>query len=217
MKKMMLTVVMLIVVALAGNAQRIASQDYIDGTAYIFLEDGSYRLARDLPSANYRSGLTIEQCIAERQGERMAALARRYRVDPNADAYGYGMYGGVYGGYVPYGAEGSSFYIGNSHWGVSTSSSNYGGYKRSSTGINIGGFHIGTSSAKYEQPTVATPNYTRSANTSSASYQAQKKADAKKAVARYSQMRSAGVVNGSTKTNTSSNSTTTAPTGMWMY
>lgn len=212
---MMLTVVMLIVVALAGNAQRIASQDYIDGTAYLFLENGMRIAARDLPSANYRNGMTIEQCIAERQYERQAAEARRYRVDPSYDVYGYGAYG-VYGGVPYYGATGSSFSIGNGHWGVSTSSSNYGGYKRSSTGIKIGSFHIGTSSAKYEQPTVATPNYTRSANTSSASYQTQKKADAKKAAQRYSQMR-AGVVNGSTKTNTSSNSTTTAATGMWMY
>jgi hypothetical protein len=208
MKKMMMLLVMLTVVVVA-NAQRIASQDYIDGTAYIFLEDGRRIAARDLPSANYRSGYTIEQCIAERQYERQAAEARRYRVDPSYDVYG--MYGGVYGGYIPYyGAEGSSFSIGNSHWGVSTSSSNYGGYKRSSTGINIGGFHIGTSSAKYEQPTY------RGTSTSSASYQAQKKADAKKATARYSQMRANGVVNGSTKTNTSSN-TTTAPTGMWNY
>ena len=196
--------VMLTVVVVA-NAQRIASQDYIDGTAYIFLENGMRIAARDLPSANYRNGMTIEQCIAERQYERQAAEARRYRVDPSYDVYGYGvgMYGGVYGGY--YGAEGSSFSIGNSHWGVSTSSSNYGGYKRSSTGIRIGSFHIGSSSAKYERPTtVATPSYT-----------AQKKADAKKAAQRYSQMR-AGVVKGSAKTNTSSN-TTTAPTGMWMY
>ena len=125
------------------------------------------------------------------------------------------MYGA--GMYPYYGATGSSFSIGNGHWSVGTSTSNYGGYKRSSTGIKIGSFHIGTSSAKYEQPTVATPNYTRSANTSSASYQAQKKADAQKATARYSAMRNAGVVKGSTKTNTSSNSTTTAPTGMWMY
>lgn len=211
MKKMMILLVMLTVVVVA-NAQRIASQDYIDGTAYIFLEDGRRIAARDLPSANYRSGYTIEQCIAERQYERQAAEARRYRVDPSYDVYGIGMYGGVYGGYVPYGAEGSSFSIGNSHWGVSTSSSNYGGYKRSSTGINIGGFHIGTSSAKYEQPTYAT----RGTSTSSASYQAQKKADAKKATARYSAMRNAGVVKGSAKTNTSSN-TTTAPTGMWNY
>lgn len=210
MKKMMLTVVMLIVVALAGNAQRIASQDYIDGTAYIFLENGMRIAARDLPSANYRSGMTIEQCIAERQYELASKEARRYRIDPSYDVYG--MYGGVYGGgmYPYYGAEGSSFSIGNSHWGVSTSSSNYGGYKRSSTGINIGGFHIGTSSAKYEQPTY------RGTSTSSASYQAQKKVDAKKATQRYSQMRANGVVKGST-TNTSSNSTTTAPTGMWMY
>lgn len=205
--------VMLTVVVVA-NAQRIASQDYIDGTAYIFLEDGRRIAARDLPSANYRNGMTIEQCIAERQYELASKEARRYRVDPSYDVYG--MYGGVYGGYIPYyGAEGSSFSIGNGHWSVGTSTSNYGGYKRSSTGIKIGSFHIGTSSAKYEQPTVATPNYTRSANTSSASYQTQKKADAKKAAQRYSQMR-AGVVNGSTKTNTSSN-TTTAPTGMWNY
>lgn len=197
--------VMLTVVVVA-NAQRIASQDYIDGTAYIFLENGMRIAARDLPSANYRTGYTIEQCIAERQYERQAAEARRYRVDPSYDVYGYGV--GMYGAgmYPYYGAEGSSFSIGNSHWGVSTSSSNYGGYKRSSTGIRIGSFHIGSSSAKYERPTtVATPSYT-----------AQKKADAKKATARYSQMRSAGVVNGSTKTNTS-NSTTTAPTGMWNY
>lgn len=206
MKRTLITMMMLVVVMMAANAQRIASQDYIDGTAYLFLEDGRRIAARDLPSANYRSGMTIEQCIAERQYERQAAEARRYRVDPSCDVYG--MYGaGMYGGYIPYyGAEGSTFSIGNSHWGVSTSSSNYGGYKRSSTGIRIGSFHIGSSSAKYERPTtVATPSYT-----------AQKKADAAAATKRYSQMRANGVVKGSTKTNTSSN-TTTAPTGMWMY
>lgn len=208
MKRTLITMMMLVVVMMAA-AQRIASQDYVDGTAYLFLEDGRRIAARDLPAANYRSGYTIEQCIAERQYELASKEARRYRVDPSYDVYGYGA--GMYGGYMPYGSEGSSFSIGNSHWGVSTSSSNYGGYKRSSTGIRVGSFHIGTSGAKYEQPTYAT----RGTSTSSASYQAQKKADAKRATARYSQMRSAGVVNGSTTTNTSS--TTTAPTGMWNY
>ena len=207
MKRTLITMMMLVVVMMAA-AQRIASQDYVDGTAYLFLEDGRRIAARDLPAANYRSGYTIEQCIAERQYELASKEARRYRVDPSYDVYGYGA--GMYGGYMPYGSEGSSFSIGNSHWGVSTSSSNYGGYKRSSTGIRVGSFHIGTSGAKYEQPTYAT----RGTSTSSASYQAQKKADAKRAT-RYSQMRSAGVVNGSTTTNTSS--TTTAPTGMWNY
>ncbi len=199
MKRTLITMMMLVVVMMAANAQRIASQDYIDGTAYIFLEDGRRIAARDLPSANYRSGYTIEQCIAERQYELASKEARRYRVDPSCDVYGYGV--GMYGAgmYPYYGAEGSSFSIGNSHWGVSTSSSNYGGYKRSSTGIRIGSFHIGSSSAKYERPTT------------------QKKADAAAATKRYSQMRANGVIKGSTKTNTSSNSTTTAPTGMWMY
>lgn len=210
MKKMMLTIVMLMTVALAGNAQRIASMMMEDGRGVMYLEDGRKIFTDLLPEANYRTGETIEQSIARTQYERAADEARKYRV-PNNNC-GYGMYGGVYGGYVPYGAEGSSFSIGNSHWGVSTSSSNYGGYKRSSTGINIGGFHIGTSSAKYEQPTYAT----RGTSTSSASYQAQKKADAKKATKRYSQMRANGVVKGST-TNNTSNSTTTAATGMWMY
>jgi hypothetical protein len=207
MKRTLITMMMLVVVMMVANAQRIASQDYVDGIPYIFLDNGMRYDARDLPAANYRNHLTIEECIAERQYEQQAALLRRYRIN----AYEYGMYGGFYGGYVPYGAEGSSFSIGNSHWGVSTSSSNYGGYKRSSTGINIGGFHIGTSGAKYERPTTATRGTT---STSSASYKAQKKADAKKATARYSQMRSAGNGQTSTKATTTTKDTTSA---MWMY
>ncbi|MBR1600349.1 MAG: hypothetical protein IJ677_02090 [Alphaproteobacteria bacterium] len=200
MKRTITMLVMLVVVVFA-SAQRIAEQRYENGQAVLYLENGQRILAGSLPRANYRAGETIESSIVRTAYERAVAEAAKYRVDVPC-----GYYGGYYGGYIPYGGSGHTFSIGNSHWGISSSSSNYGGYKTKSTGIRIGSFHIGTSSAGYSRAD------------SSASYEAQKKADAQKATARYSAMRANGVVkNGSTTTNTSSNSTTTAPTGMWMY
>lgn len=176
MKKFMFFAVM-VMVAMVANAQRIAEQRYENGAAVAYLENGQRVLMSELPAARYRNGETIQQSIARTQYEDAVAYSSRFRVN----SYDYGMYGGMYGMYPVYGGESSSFSIGNEHWGFSTGSSSYGGYKTSSTGVRIGGFHIGGSKS----------GYTRSSST--ASYEAQKKADAKVAAKRYSQMKTAGV------------------------
>ena len=187
MKKMMFIFVMLVMVVMNASAQRIAEQRYENGVAVAYLENGQRVNMSDLPAARYRNGETIQQGIARTQYEDASAYAARFRVTTNN--YGYGMYGGYY---PVYGGSGSSFSIGNEHWGFSTGSSEFGGYKTSRTGVRIGGFHIGTSNS----------GYTRSSST--ASYEAQKKADAKVAAKRYSQMKTAGVTtsasNGNSKT-----------------
>ncbi|MBQ8482271.1 MAG: hypothetical protein IJ532_07035 [Alphaproteobacteria bacterium] len=212
MKKTMTLLVMLVVVMMA-NAQIIT--DMAPGILY--LSNGTKVYTSQLPMAQYRLNATIQQCIAETQAEAYAREARHYQVSPNA-VYSGGVYGGMYGG-VGFGATGSSFSIGNSHWGIESSSSNWGGYQTKSSGIRIGSFHIGSSSAEYVQPTVATPSYTRSADTSSTSYQARKKADAAAATQRYSSMRSKGVVGNGTTTTTNTTSTYTTSNGsnLWNY
>lgn len=171
--KKMIFFVMMVMVAIVANAQVITDMD----VNYIYLSNGTKVRYTDLPDAHYHLHASIQECIAETAYNKYAEEARHYRVPVGA---GYGYYGaGMYG--VPvYGGESSSFSIGNEHWGVSSSSVNYGGYKMSSTGVRIGGFHIGGSKSGYSR-------------TSSASYEAQKKADAKVAAKRYSQMKTAGV------------------------
>ena len=183
MKKMILFAIVAMF-AMVANAQRIAEQRYENGMAVAYLENGQRVLMSELPAARYRNGETIQQSIARTQYEDAVAYSSRFRVN----SYDYGMYGGMYGMYPVYGGEGTSFSIGNEHWGVSSSSSNFGGYKTSSTGIRIGSFHIGTSSAGYTK---------------------QKKADAKAAAQRYSQMKSAGVTASSSNGNGNTNSANT--------
>lgn len=175
MKKMMFFV-MMVMVAIVANAQVITDMD----VNYIYLSNGTKVRYTDLPEAHYHAYATIEQCIAETAYNKYAEEAKHYRLPVGA-----GMYGaGYYGAYPVYGGESSSFSIGNEHWGVSSSSANYGGYKMSNSGIRIGGFHIGTSKSGYSR-------------TSSASYEAQKKVDAKVAAKRYSQKKAAGVTTAS--------------------
>lgn len=217
MKRTITMLVMLVVMVMVASAQIITDME----PGVLYLSNGTKVYTSTLPAAHYRLNATIEQCIAETQYEAYAREARHYQVSPNA-VYGGGMYGigvaGIYGG-VGFGATGSSFSIGNGHWSVGTSSTNYGGYKTKTTGIKIGSFHIGTSSAKYEQPAVSTPSYTRSVDSSSVSYEAQKKADAKKATTRYSQTRRSNVNNGQTTTKkvTTTSRDTASSANMWMY
>ena len=185
---------------LGANAQRIASMDMVSGQHMLFLENGVAVNTRDLPGGvQYHVGMTIEQCIMRSQQEAYAANARRYQM-PIGAGYGAGM---MYGGYPMYGATGTTFSVGNEHWGFSTSSSNYGGYKTSSTGLRVGSFQIATSSAGYSQPTAST----RGTTTVSPE---QKKADVKAATARYSNMRSSGVVNSGSVQKTTTTSTTSS-------
>lgn len=187
MKKMMFFVVML-VCAVVANAQRIADMGMENGQRVIYLENGQKIFSSSIPNSNrFRRGETIQQGLARTQYEDYSAEAAKYCLTSNTYGYGYGaaMYPAVYGGMYPvYGGESSSFSIGNEHWGVSSSSSNYGGYKTSSTGVRIGGFHIGGSKSGYTHQ-------------SSASYETQKKVDSKAAAQRYSQMKAAGVTTAS--------------------
>lgn len=210
MKRTVVMMLMLVVMVMVASAQVIT---YIEPDA-IYLSNGTKVYTSQLPPAHFRLHATIEQCIAETQYNSYQKEARKYQLTPGA-VYGGGMYGmgmiGMYGG-VGLGTTGSTFSIGNGHWSVGTSSTNYGGYKTKSTGIKIGSFHIGTSSAKYV-------NQYNTRSDSSASYQIQKKADAKKAAQRYSQTRTTGVTNNS-QTSTTQKATTTAKDTtrrMWMY
>lgn len=214
MKKFFM-VISMVVMAMVSNAQIITDMDMESGEPILYLSSGQKVMRSTLPRANYHVGATIEQCISETAYRKYAEEARHYQMP--AGGYGAGI---MYGGYpVVYGGSGTSFSIGNEHWGFSSSSSNYGGYKASSTGVRIGSFHVGTSSAGYSQPTTSTPSYTRSA--SSASYEAQKKADAKAAASRYSNMRNVnGSGNGSVNktTRTASNLKTASNGGnLWNY
>ena len=196
MKKFMFFVVLFVMSAVAVNAQeiisigagqiRLANGVVIDGTK---IENPHLlRVGEDINAGLAR--IAQQTAMRRRQEAMNAAYTDMYAAMSGA-YYGGGYYGGAYyGGAVApvapvYGGGSSSFSIGNDHWGFSTSSSNYGGYKSSSTGVRIGSFHIGTSNSGYSQPTMATPSYTRS----SASYEAQKKSDAKAAAKRYSAMK----------------------------
>lgn len=208
MKKMMFIFVMLVMVAMSANAQRIAEQRYENGVAVAYLENGQRVNMSDLPAARYRNGETIQQGIARTQYEDASAYAARFRVN---NSYGYGMYGA--GMYPVYGGSGSTFSIGNEHWGFSTGSSEFGGYKTSGTGIRIGSFHIGTSKSGYTQP-----SYNNGTSYEAAPTASQKKAAAKAAAKRYSQMRAAGVTsNGNTNSNSNSNVTTSTGASVLLY
>ena len=148
--------IVMLVVAMTANAQRIASMCMENGHSVIYLENGMKLDARAIPNAHrLHVGETIEYGQARIASDDYYREAIKYQVPVNT-----GMYG-MYGVAVPvgiYGGTGSSISIGNEHWGFSTSSSNYGGYKTSSTGIRIGGFHIGTSKAGFTKPTAERSN-----------------------------------------------------------
>jgi hypothetical protein len=173
MKKFFM-VFMVVVIAMVANAQVITDIVRENGsTAWVYMNNGQKVRYESLPrGVHYERGYTPEQCIQRSAANAYYDEMQHYQLPVNA---GYGMYGAVGVPVGIYGGTGSSISIGNEHWGFSTSSSNYGGYKTSSTGVRIGSFHIGTSNAGY---------------TSSSSYETQKKADAKAATTRYSNMKS---------------------------
>lgn len=197
MKKMMFIFVMLVMVAMSANAQRIAEQRYENGVAVAYLENGQRVNMSDLPAARYRNGETIQQGIARTQYEDASAYAARFRVTTNN--YGYGMYGGYY---PVYGGSGSSFSIGNEHWGFSTGSSEFGGYKSSGTSLRIGSFQIGSTKSGYTQP-----SYNNGTSYEAAPTASQKKAAAKAAAKRYSQNRANATATDSNVTTTTSDGT----------
>jgi len=198
MKKMFFAIVM-VMVAMVANAQRIAEQRYENGVAVAYLENGQRVNMSDLPAARYRNGETIQQGIARTQYEDASAYAARFRVN---NSYGYGMYGGYY---PVYGGSGSSFSIGNEHWGFSTGSSEFGGYKSSGTSLRIGSFQIGSTKSGYTQP-----SYNNGTSYEAAPTASQKKAAAKAAAKRYSQNRA-------NATATDSNVTTSTGASVLLY
>ena len=204
MKKFMFFAVM-VMFAVVANAQVITDMD----VNFIYLSNGTKVRYSDLPDAHYHAYATIDQCIAETAYNKYAEEAKHYRLPVGA---GYGA--GYYGAYPVYGGESSSFSIGNEHWGVSSSSSNYGGYKTSGTGIRIGSFHIGTSKSGYTQP-----SYNNGTSYEAAPTASQKKADAKAAAQRYSQMKATGVTRSSSNGNSNSNTTlkTNSGTSVLLY
>lgn len=147
MKKMFVLFCMLIGMSTMVEAQVITRIKQVTGSeTWVYLSDGRKVLYDTLPQGVfYSEGKTIEECIALAAYKKYADEASCYQLPVGA-----GM-AGIYGMYPILGGNGTSFSIGNEHWGFSTSSSNYGGYKTSSTGIRIGGFHIGTSSAGYSK------------------------------------------------------------------
>jgi len=191
MKKMMFIFVMLVMVAMSANAQVILEQRYENGAAVAYLDNGERVYMSDLPAARYRNNESIQQGIARTYREDAAAYAARFR-----RSAGYGV--GMYGAYPIYGGEGSSFYIGNENWGFGTGSSEIGGYKTSGTNLHIGSFQIGSTKSGYTQPTTG---YTRGTSYEAAPTASQKKAAAKAAAKRYSQMKAAGVTNNGTNSN----------------
>lgn len=190
MKKMMFFVVML-VCAVVANAQRIADMGMENGQRVIYLENGQKIFSSSIPNSNrFRRGETIQQGLARTQYEDYAAEASKYCLTSNTYGYGAAMYPAVYGGMYPvYGGSGSTFSIGNEHWGFSTGSSEFGGYKSSGTSLRIGSFQIGSTKSGYTQP-----SYNNGTSYEAVPTASQKKADAKVAAKRYSQMRTAGGV-----------------------
>lgn len=182
MKKMMLFTVM-VVMAMVANAQRVVN--IYQGWAY--LDNHQKVQICNLPCAGnwVRIGYTIEESYAMAVQEAAMREEMMYMSSPEVAAAG--MYGagmtGMYGMPI-YGGSGSSFSIGNEHWGISTSSSQYGNYKRSATGLRIGSFNVGMSNAGYTQPTTATSPYTTATSgltRGTAAYENQKHADARAA------------------------------------
>ena len=160
MKRMFLMLTMLLGVVMAANAQYITNISPRDG--FVYFSDGS-AVSYDLVSTEMaRRGLSIGHL---RTGETLEGGMRRLAADqyrkeierrglntpPAYSPYDYG-YGYGAGVVAPmFGGGGFSFSIGNGKWGVSSSSSNYGGYQMKSGGIRIGNFHIGGSSSGYSK------------------------------------------------------------------
>ena len=183
MKKMLFMVFM--VVAMVANAQEIVSM----GCGEIMLQGGVVLDASRIPNSHLlRGGEDINYGIQRAamlvaQRRRMeaakAAYSDMYATMAAGAAYGGACYGGVAPVAVGGGYESSGFSIGNSHWGVSTSSSKCGAYESGSTNIRVGGFHIGTYNSGVSR--------------------AAKKAAAQQATARYSMKKNNVAASGNTR------------------
>lgn len=201
MKRTMMFVVMLVGMVICASAQYITKISPRDGVIYMsngatvsYEAVAAQMAAQGLRADQLRPGETLQYGAARMATENYTREVERRGMNTPANIYG-GMYGGMYGGVMPVlGTSGSSFSIGNEHWGFSTSSSNWGGYKTSSTGLRIGSFQVGGSTSGY---------------VGDSSYTARKKADAKTAAARYSATRSN---NNKVSGNSSSTRTTTTNT-----
>lgn len=154
MKKFFVMMVMLMAMVMSANAQLITDMGMISGEAVVYLEDGRIIPLSCLPRAVYHAHATIQECQAETANRMMAERARHFN----------GMYTGVYGAgmYPMYGGKSSSFSVQTKNVGFDTYSSEYGGYKSSSTGFRWGDVNVRMSNSGYSNST-ATPSYTRSA------------------------------------------------------
>lgn len=152
MKKMFFIVMMLVVAVCSGSAQYITRMDPYEDV--IYFSNGAEMQYSVLQAHMAQMGLRVGHL---RNGETLqAGIARLQRKAVRDEIERRGLNtvcgGGYYGaGYAMpiFGGSGSSFSIGNGHWGVSMGSSNYGGYQTSGAGLHIGSFHVGTSSAGY--------------------------------------------------------------------
>jgi len=129
MKKMMLTIVMLIVAVMSANAQVITSMGMEDGHGVIYLSDGRKIDARSIPGSNrLRVGETIEWGLARTATDDYYREAAKYQLPVG---------GGWYGGY---GSAGIT--IGNKHAGFSIGLPvGYPGMG-ANVGVRIGSFHF---------------------------------------------------------------------------
>jgi len=217
MKRMFTIATMLIGMVICASAQYITNVSPRDGV--IYLSNGttvSYETvaaqmaAQGLRADQLRPGETLQFGAMRQQAENYKKEVERRGLNNPVDIYG-GVYGvgvGVGVGMVPMipmiGTNGKSFSIGNEHWGFSTSSSNWGGYKTSSTGLRIGSFQVGGSTSGFVGFDNNSPSYTN-----------QKKANAKAAAVRYIAPRSNSKVSGnslSTRTTTTSSTTVKSDT-----
>lgn len=201
----MFVMVTMLICVVCASAQYITNVSPRDGV--IYMSDGSVvsyeAVATQMAAQGLRADLlspgeTIQFGAMRQQAENYTREMERRGYNTPANIYG-GVYGGigVYGGVMPvFGTSGKSFSIGNEHWGFSTSSSNWGGYKTSSTGLRIGSFQIGGSTSGF-------------VGLDSPSYNNQKKTAAKKAAARYSATRNSKVSGNSRSTRTTTTNTTT--------
>ena len=192
-----------VVCASAQYITKISERDgviYLSNGATVSYEAVAAQMAaQGIRADQLRPGETLQFGAIRQQAENYKREVERRGYNTPANIYG-NVYGvGVGVGMVPvFGTNGKSFSIGNNHWGFSTSTSNWGGYKTSSTGLRIGSFQIGGSTSGF-------------VGLDSPSYNNQKKADAKAAAKRYNTTRSNSKVSGNSR---STRTTTTSSTAV---
>lgn len=219
MKKMMFVFFMVMAMVMSANAQVPAGiyqgPERVVNTylGWAYLENHTKVCFRNYPCGGnwVKVGMSIPDAYMYAMYEAAMEEEMHYMPSPTSVA-NYGAYGvagmpvGVYGL-----GESSGFSLKVGKHSISTSSSKYGAYESGSLNVKVGDvqfgtYHSGVSKAAKQaaaQQLATTGCYTRGA--SSASYETQKKADAKAATARYSNMKKNNVVASGNTRSTASN------------